>query len=270
MAEEDLERSEQATPKRKEEARKKGQVALSRDISSVAVFLGFIGIFIFFGARMVNDLLNTMGYIFKESASMVMNAEGVYYLFLSTSSDLFMVMLPLFIVLPLAGAGSQILQVGLNWSAEPLKWDLARISPKKGFKRIFSSRGVVELIKSILKIGVIGGISYILLMGEIETLISLNDAGFQQIVSLIPQLAIKLIIWLTLFLMVLSLPDFIFQKWKFEQDLKMSKHAVKEEFKQTETNPLIKARFKTLQKTLSRNKGSITIKRSELVDKKRE
>ena len=243
MAEQDLDRSEQATPKRREEARRKGQVALSRDISSVAVLMGFIGVFIFFGAKMVNDLLNTMGHIFKGSASMAMNSEGVYHLFLSTTSELFMVMLPLFIFLPLVGAGSQILQVGLNWSPEPLKWDLTRMSPLKGFKRIFSSRGLVEFIKSILKIGAVGFISYVLLMGEMETVISLNDADFRQIVSFIPQLALKLIIWLTLLLLVLALLDLIFQRWKFEQDLRMSKHALKEEFKQTETNPLRKKFF---------------------------
>jgi len=214
---------------------------------------------------MVHDMLNTMEHIFKGSASFSVHSEGVYHLFLSTTSELFMVMLPLFIFLPIVGAGSQILQVGFNFSAEPLKWDLTRMSPLKGLKRIFSSKGLVEFIKSILKMGTVGFISYVLIMGEMETLITLNDAGFRQIVSFIPQLALKLIIWLTLLLLVLALLDLIFQRWKFEQDIRMSKHAVKEEFKQMEGDPLIKARMKSLQKSFSRNRMISEVSDADIV-----
>jgi flagellar biosynthetic protein FlhB len=254
MAEQNLERTEQATPKRREEARRKGMVASSREIPSVAILLAALGVFAFFGPGLFHGLLETMGEIFILSGTATLDTEGVYRLFLMLSMDLLALLAPWILGLTLIGVSSHVAQVGLHVNSESFAFNASRINPIQGLKRLVSVRGWVEVIKGFLKIGLIGYLTYHFIHGEIGQLISLTEAGLDQVLIVTGKMAFRLMLWLSGMLLTLAVLDYAFQRWQYERDLRMTRQEIKEEYTQTEGNPMIKARIKAIQRALTRNR----------------
>lgn len=148
--------------------------------------------------------------------------------------------------------GASIAQSGWNITFEPLKPSVESISPIKGFKRIFSLKGLFELVKAILKIAVVGPIVYFMISGNMDRIMGLLALGLPQILSQVGSLMTSLLVQMIIAFILLTIIDFFYQKWQYKEDLKMTKKEVKDEHKEREGDPQMKGRRREFAQELAR------------------
>ena len=266
MAEESFEdKTEQPTPKRREEARKKGQVAKSRELPSVAVLLSGIFTLMFFCSYIYSYIQKIM----KESFSLpLLNDVSVsgFILFAERMLSLFILaMIPIFAAIFITAILTNVMQVGFMLSYESLKPTLSKINPIKGFGRLFSKQSFVELFKSLLKLAIIGGVGYIAVKGEMKELPLLGDMEIASIIVYILRTAFMIIVKCVFAMLFLVAIDYAFQKWDFEKKLKMSKKEIKDEHKSTEGDPLVKSRIRSIQMQMARKRMMQAVPQADVV-----
>jgi flagellar biosynthetic protein FlhB len=265
MAEQDLEKSEQATPRRKQEAREKGQVARSREIPSVAVMAAGAGALYFFLPMISVELLRITREMFLGSQTLRLDQDNLYPFVVEVVTRLASWLLPLMGILALTGIAANVLQFGFLWSGEALSPKFSRINPLEGMKRILSLHTVAELIKSLLKIAVVGGVAYMLIQRELGHFPSLGDMAITQLLSYLLMLALKLFLWTGVALACMALLDFAFQKWEYEKSIRMTKEEVREELKRSEGDPITKARIRSLQREMARKRMMSSVPKADVV-----
>jgi flagellar biosynthetic protein FlhB len=266
MAEGDLqEKTEQATPRKRSEARKKGQVGKSSEIPSVAVLLAGLSTLYLFGAYMYSHIKSLMQDTFSMVA--VPNQGLAEFLVLGNIViERFIVMvLPVMIAVFVTAILSNVLQIGFMLSWETVTPKLSKISPIKGIQKLFSKKTIMELFKSLAKLALVGVIAYVTVKGEMDRLPSLADREVQAILLYVLKVAFKIFIRVSMAMIFLALLDFWFQKWQFEQQLKMTKQEVKEEFKRTEGDPLVKSRIKRIQYEIAKRRMMQEVPKADVV-----
>lgn len=260
-------RTEKATPKKRREARQKGQVFQSREITTTMVLLiTFISLRIF-GADIYAQLKGFFEKVFTEYPKtedlympdilMKVFVDGVLVFFRSAGPILLMSMLTGLIV--------SYAQVGFLFTTETLKPVFSRINPLSGMKRLFSLRSVIELLKAILKVGIVAYVSYSYMDGKAQTIVSLMDMDILSIAAFISITSVDLAVRICLSLLVLGAFDFAYQWWEFEKNMKMTKQEVKEELKQTEGNPEIRSRIRQKQRQLSMRRMMQEVPKADVV-----
>lgn len=267
MAEQDKnqEKTEQATPKRREEAREKGQVARSQEVTSVVV-LGACLIFFYFNAgHIVHQLSLLMANDFRAAARVDLTPGTAQALFWDYLYRLFILLAPLLLTVVIAGLAANILQVGIVFSGESLQPKLSKIDPFKGMQRLFSLKSFVELLKGILKIVVIGLAAWISIRGEISSFPRMIDQGAGGILLFLGKASFKILLATCLVLIVLAILDYTYQRWEFEKSLKMSRQDIKEEFRQSEGDPLVKARIRRIQRDMARKRMMAAVPKADVV-----
>jgi flagellar biosynthetic protein FlhB len=267
MAEQDKdqEKTEQATPKKRQEARKKGQVAKSREAASVAVLMACLTFFWFGASGMVEKIMSLANWLLTQSSQFNVDANNIYDLSISLAYKLSGILLPLFLAAFFIALLANYLQVGVVFSMESVMPKFSKIDPIKGFGKLFSIRSLVELAKNIFKISIIFFIVYITIKGELDNFTLLIDQSVWGILIYIGKLSFKIVLRVCLVLIILAILDYIYQKWEFEKNLKMSKQEIKDEFKQTEGNPLIKSRIKRLQRDAARKRMMASVPEADVV-----
>ena len=259
------EKTEPATPKRRQEARKRGQVAQSREIPSALVLLSGLGFFAFSGSWIFLNLSELMGGVFQNIGSLNFDGSSVYPLLSELFQRVFMILMPLMLVVLVAGIAANLLQIGFLFTGEPLVPKLSKLDPVKGIKKLFSLRSLVELVKSLFKVVFVGGIAFLLLKGELETIPSLMQMGVGDILSFIGKVAFKICFYTCLVLIVLAALDYAYQRWQHERELKMTKQEVKDELKQREGDPTVKARIKRVQREMSQRRMMEMVPEADVV-----
>lgn len=247
------ERTEAASPRRRHEAREKGQVAKSREIASVAVLMAGLIVFYFFGREMFQSLEGVMRRFIVESGSFDLSQEGLYKLYKATLINIAYLLLPL-VFFPLVGIAASMAQVGLLFTAEPLMPNLSRINPLEGFKRLISPAALVEMIKGILKLAIISYAAYLGIKDEMSNFTGLADMEIRRIASYIGYSSLRIFVKTSWVLIILAILDYVFQRREMEKSIRMTKHEVKEEFKETEGQPLIKSKIKSLQRQMAKGR----------------
>ena len=266
MAEGNLqEKTERATPRKRSEARKKGQVGKSREIPSVAVLLAGLSTLYLFGAYMYNHIKCLMQDTFSMIA--VPNHSLSWFLaFGNIVMERFIVMvLPVMIAVFITAILSNVLQVGWLLSWESVTPKLSKISPIKGIQRLFSKQTLMELFKSLAKLALVGVIAYVTVKGETDRLPSLADMEVQAILLYVLKGGLKIFIKVSLVMILLAALDYWFQRWQFEQQLKMTRQEVKEEYKRTEGDPLVKSRIKKIQYEIAKRRMMQEIPKADVV-----
>lgn len=245
------EKTEEATPHRKQEARKKGQVAKSTDLNAA---LGLLVVMLVVFALKDYFLKYTLGFldlILGNWLAKPLSQENLRHLGAEMMGAYFSLMAPLFVAAVSIGILSNAGQVGLKISTESIKPKLSHLNPIQGFKRMFSRRALVELAKSLLKILIVGFISYKIIAGALENLLFLVDMQLFQSVQLISSIIFKIGMAVISAFLIIAILDYIFQRWEFKKNIRMSKQEVKEEFKQLEGDPLLKAKLREKQRQLA-------------------
>ena len=255
MAEESFQdKSEPASPKKQEDARKKGDVAKSRELSSTAILTAGI-VFMFFNAKdMAMELGNNILKSFSQIPDIISNKDFVPTIVSSVIIDFLLLIIPMMIVLMIVALLTNLLQTGIIFSVEPLTPKVSKIDPIKGLGKVFSKRSLVELAKSILKIAIVGWVAFSALKDDIPHLIPLLYQENTQIFALLGELAFKVLVRCCCIIMVMAILDFMYQKWEHSEKLKMTKQEVKDEHRQSEGDPMVKSRIKAIQREMARRR----------------
>ncbi len=259
-------RTEQATPKRRQDARKKGQVAQSREIPSVVILLMSLGVFFFGGSWMFWNLSGYMADSLKGAALFQLaDVDSAAMLFVETFRIILRILLPLLLTVFVAGLAGNVGQFGFLFSSEALAPKWTKLNPLSGIKRMFSLRSLVELVKSILKILFVGTVAYLMLRKELELIPSLTHQSVGDILAFVGRVSFKICLNVCLALMILAILDFAYQRWEHEKSLKMTKQEVKDEFKQTEGDPKVKARIRSIQLETARQRMMEAVPTADVV-----
>ena len=261
------EKTEKATPKKRQEARKKGQVLQSREITSAVVLLFIFAALKISGGYMFSQMMSFS----KKVMAKYPEIEDLYTfstlpaLFLETIILVFKITGPLFAVAVVTGVVGGYAQVGFLFTTETLALKLNRINPFNGLKRIFSTHGAAELVKSIAKIAVIGYIAYAYLNAEKAKAMVLMDMEVVSIASYIGSVAVNTAMRICVALVLMGILDYGYQWWEYEKNLKMTKQELKEEYKQTEGNPEIKSKIKQKQRQISMRRMLHEVPKADVV-----
>ena len=260
------ERTERATGKRRMEARKRGQVALSREIPSTLILMTLLGVLYFSGARVFEDLIRLFGGFFGQLHSIRLHTvSDAGALATELVQACFRLLAPMVLPLMIAGLAGNMMQVGFEIHTEPLAPKLSKLNPVAGLKRIFSVRGLVEMAKSIAKIAFISAIAWSVVSGylvEFPTLMRRDLGGIWEFTH---TAAFRIIVYVCLAMIVLAALDYAYQRWQYEQSLKMTKQEVKDERKQTEGDPQVKGRIRSLQRQAAYHRMIAEVPKSDVV-----
>jgi flagellar biosynthetic protein FlhB len=266
MAEESFEeKTEKATPRKMEEARRKGEVAKSKELPSVAVLLSGLITLTLFGSYMYSHIQVIM----KEAFSLItlgdlsvpdfmVFAQRMITLFISAIS-------PLLAAVFITAILSNIMQVGFVLSAESIKPKLSKFNPIKGIGRLFSKQSFMELFKSLLKLAIVGAVAYLTIRGEMKNIILLWEMELNSIMAYILLTIFKIFVRCTLAMIFLVIIDYAFQRWDFEKRMKMTKKEVKDELKRTEGDPLVKSRIRSIQMQMARKRMMQAVPQADVV-----
>lgn len=260
-------KTEKATPKKRQDARKKGQVLQSKEITSAFVLL-----FIFLALRLLGGYMyNEITYFTKVVLTEYVNIpdlytiNGITKLFMLSGIELIKICGPILGVALITGLIAEYAQVGFLFTFENLKFKFERISPLSGLKRIFSLRSVVELVKSIIKLAIVGFIAYSYIKSQADGVLTMMDMDAIGVASFIASSVVDLAIRICIALIFIGAVDYIYQWYEFEKNLKMSKHEIKEEFKQTEGNPEIKSKIRQKQRQISMSRMLGDVPKADVV-----
>lgn len=269
MAEDKSNKTEPATPKRKEEARRKGQVAMSRDVSTAAILLGGIGLL----AAMLPVGLQRMTEMTREKLTLSfpaefyegMSIEQVYTVVIQAGITVFALSLPIVVGVLVLGSAASLLQTGLLWKSNGLQPEFARINPIKGLSKMASFRSVMELIKGLLKIAIVTGVGLWVARDDIFRIPALIEFDMGSVLQVTGWLSLKVGLTVSGSIAVLAVLDYLYQRYEWERSLRMSKEEIKEEHKSTEGDPLIKSRVRTVQRELTKKRMMAAVKTADVV-----
>lgn len=264
MPEELQERTEQATPRRRERARQKGEVPRSRDLTGVVapwlVFLYFV-----FSSGFIFSVMEHM----KESFLRIKNADfasGALLIFCKEEIKWFFAQfLPLAFVLIIGILLVHFIQTGFLFTGAPLVPDISRISPLKGIKRLFSLNALFETVKGVLKLVALGFVIYLVLEKNVEIIPLMVDMEVGSIAGLTVKQIFQLVLASLIMLTIFAFIDFGYQRWQYERNLRMTRQELKEEYKETEGSPLLRARIRSLQRELARRRMMQEVPKADVV-----
>ena len=264
MDEESGEKKHEATPHKREEALRKGQIGKSQDLPAAFVLLAAVLLLMTVGHEVAKLFATYTRFSLREPFLLIAeNMEGgglfnsVIAHFYGTAIQFLEKMALFFGVLFLVAVGANIAQVGFLWLPEKLAVDPSHLNPIKGFGRIFSMQSVMRLLMGIAKIIICGIVAYFAIRNDIGNILGLTEYDEKQIAAFLVTMLLKVALQIAVALVILALLDFMYQKWKFNQDLRMTDQELKDEMKNTLGNPEIRSRRRQMQQELVRNQQSI-------------
>lgn len=261
----DLEKTEQPSARRLEQAREEGQVPQSRELSTFLVLVvGVLGLWVL-GGWMSERVLAVLRHGFAFERAVAFDER----LMLKDFGDLFtqaiLTLLPLFAILMLAAIAAPILLGGFVFSPKALGIKLSRLDPIAGFGRMFSVHGLAELVKSLLKTALVGGMSALVFYREHEHVFSLMNMTLGRALPEFLQMLLLSSLLIVLGLALVALLDVPFQLWQYYRNLRMTKEEVKQEYKEQEGDPHIKARIRSVQMEMARRRMMSEVPKADVV-----
>ncbi|SHG57779.1 flagellar biosynthetic protein FlhB [Thermosyntropha lipolytica DSM 11003] len=259
------EKTEQPTPRRREEARKKGQVFKSNDLNSAVVLVaGTVALFIISPYMLESFKAFTAVFILEKSQE-EFSFLYAYRLFVETLWVMAKMVGPVFLATFLAALLITYLQVGFVFSGEPLRPKLERLNPVEGFKRIFSKRALVELLKSVLKVLVTGYIVYTVIKKDFSLFTHMIDMELIACIKAMRSIVFEIALKVGIAFIIIGILDYLYQRYEYEKSLKMSKYDIKQEYKETEGDPLIKSRQRQIQREMAMRRMMAEVPKADVV-----
>ena len=265
MAENDSDKTQDATPHRRQQARDEGQVAKSQDLASSALLLVGLAALLWLGGPLAEMLgryateqlggepwLTTDPQFFTAHGQRLAGLLGWY-------------LLPIFAVLLVTGVAANFLQVGFLFLPEKLAPDLTRLDPLQGLARLFSLGNLVRLVMGLLKMALVGGVAYASLYGQRNKILGMSEMLTPEIAAFLVEVIIWTSLKIALALLLLAILDYGFQWWKQERDLRMTTQEVREELRNLEANPQMTARRKQVQRELALHRLASAVPKADAV-----
>jgi len=246
MAEQE-DRTERGTQKKRDEAREKGQIVRSRDMVALSVMTGILFMLYFTGRSLMEHMSRMMGDMLG-----LRYGRDPYQAMYAAGMETFWLLMPFFVIAVLTALLSSVAQGG--FLVKPLKLNLEKLSPLNGMKRLFSLQGLMEFGKSLLKF-VAGGLAFYFIISKAVVVIpQLTAMDLQGIMSASMKLIAQSVMYGFGFFAVIAVIDYFLQKWQFERSIRMSKKEIRDEFKESEGDPIMRSRIRSLQKERARRR----------------
>lgn len=259
------EKTEKATPNKRREARKKGQVAKSHEVSSAMTLLFAFAVLLLDGKSFVEGCFNIFRQCFQEYLLWNVSLSNTQVIYKQLLWEAAQLITPIFACVIAAGLISNFAQVGFSFNAEGLKMKFSKINPLQGAKNIFSFRAVVELIKSILKILITSVVVYLIIWNQKEELFSLGQKNIWDASQFIGSLILQIGIAASASLIILAAADYAYQKFDYEKKLRMSKQEIKDEFKKMEGDPVIKGKRRAKQREIAMSRMIQEVPKADVI-----
>ena len=261
----DSSKTEKATPKKRRDERKKGNVFLSQDAVSVATLVGACSAFFLLEPHIAQELGGYLNFCLERCRVSGDMSELLSDLLLQGVIVVLKTALPLLLVTALCAVAATFAQTRMLVSGELMKPKFNRISPLSGFKRLFSLRSLVDALKGILKITVLMIMIYLSLKDSFLESSKYLYTGLQAACVHLMDVGRQMILRITIAFLAIAAADFLYQWWHFERELRMSKEEIKEEYKQTEGDPQIKGKIKEMQRRRAMSRMMQQVPKADVV-----
>lgn len=261
----DQEKTEEPTQQRRDDFRKRGQVAQTKEFASALFLFSALLVFSMAGDFFLKQLSDVFTLSFSDYLIRAVRDGDWMVAAKFAIGKVFLITGPIFGFLWIISFASGALQIGFLYNEEALQFKPERLNPVEGFKKIFSLRSVVEGVKAVLKVMAVGGIAYVILKDEIVVLPQLVNFSIEQMFGYVGDVIFKLIAAVGFFVLVISGLDFLFQKFDLEKKMMMSRQEIKEEMKSREGDPLIKARIKKVQREMANKRMMEDVQKADVI-----
>lgn len=265
------EKTEQPTSKKLDDARKEGQVAKSKEVgNAVGIMAMFVLIKIYIGT-LGNNFIGVFENLYSQIPGTIKEYDGNVPMasivtFVRTSMiRTLLLLLPFLLVAFVVAFVCDVVQVQWKPTAKPLQPKFSKLNPLNGFKRIFSANSLIELLKAILKLTLVGYVVYSYIKGVASDVFLLYDMPINQAIGLIGEIVVDLGIRIAAVYVIIAAADFAYQKWKFNEDMKMTKQEVKDEYKNQEGDPAVKGKQKQRMREASMRRMMQELPKADVV-----
>jgi flagellar biosynthetic protein FlhB len=259
------ERTERATGRRRAEARRKGQVAKSREIPSVMVLLTALSVLFVMSSYIFHQLASVMVQSFQHLEAQFINGENIQAISLEIIGSLFRIVSPVMAGVLVVALLSNYVQIGSVFSLEAIQPKFSKLNPLSGLKRVVSKQSVVELLKSLFKFLIIGWAAYSVIRDELPRILTLMDRETMGVLQFVGSVSMRIFFRSLLVMIGLAALDYGFQRWSYEKSLRMTKREVQEEYKTTEGDPLIKSRIRSVQREMARKRMMAEVPKADVI-----
>jgi flagellar biosynthetic protein FlhB len=265
MSEDYQDKTEQPTPKRRSEARKKGKVARSKDLSGALVLLTGLLSLIIWGPTLGGKVIEMLKVYLGQIRPGLLGPNQISAIFMGFALTMGGMLTPIFVSLSAAAVLGTYAQVGKILSTESITPDLSRLQLFKGLQRFFSLNTYVELAHSIAKVTIISVVAYYSVKRELPNFLPLLDQEVGQMALYLTGTTFRVAARIILALVALGALDYLYQRYRFEKDLKMTKQEVKDEMRQVEGDPKVKARIRSLMKQMANKRMMAAVPEADVV-----
>jgi flagellar biosynthetic protein FlhB len=254
MADEAGEKSEEPSQHRIDEARKKGDVAASKELNSVLILGGTFSVLVMSSLYMFEVLTEYIEWLYGMDVTKAYTEEMGVRILRETFFTMGKCIAPVSITSMVLGIMSQVMQVGILYSPDSLQPKFDRLNPQQGFKKLFSKKAVGEVVKAVFKFSIVLTITYFVLSENITSFIGYLHTEAGEAFSYGQTFAMKLAVSIILGLFLVALADFAWEKHLYTEKLRMTKQQVKEEHKQNDGNPEVKQKIRAIQREMAQNR----------------
>lgn len=258
-------KTEEPTGKRLSEARKKGQVARSKELNNFVTLIVSATLFFYFGQSMVLGLLSMMRHQFELSRTVIFDPATPLIHFKLAMQEGYVVIIPLMVILLIADLLTPMLMGGWNFASEAVQPKFSKLNPLKGIKKIFGIQGVMELIKAIVKVLLIGFVAWNLFNLYFDDFMSLSHRTPAQAIFRAGQIIVISVLVLSATLLLLVLIDVPYQLWNHHRQLKMTKQEVRDEMKESEGRPEVKSKIRQLQMQAAQRRMMEAVPKADVI-----
>ena len=258
-------KTEQATDSRREDFRKRGQVAMTRELGTALVFLASAGLLYVMARFFFTNIAEVFNVAFGASMLKFVKAGEYSDLLWFAGGKILLLVSPVMFGTLVIGVASTLVQTGFLQVEDALSLNLGRLNPMSAIGRIFSMKGIGELVKSMLKMIVVCWTMYLLLKSEIHMIPYLSTLSIPEIFAYLGRVIFKLLMGTGIFMLVIAVADYFFQRWQLEKEMMMSKQEIKEEHKSREGDPMIKARIRKIQREISQRKMMQNVPKADVI-----
>ena len=258
-------KTEDPTPRKLEESKKKGQVATSREVNHWFLVLAGTIATLMFAPQAMRDLRDALGVYIVHAGTLAADANGLNELLATTLGDVAVAIMPVLMLLVVAALAAGLIQNGLIISVEPIIPKLEKLSLMKGLKRLFSLRALVEFAKGLLKIAIVGTVIILVLVPKFDEIAISIYLPVTESLVLLGDLAVRMMISVVAVMTVITVVDVLYQRFEHMKSQRMSRQEVKEEMKQTEGDPHVKGRLRQLRAERSRQRMMAKVPEADVV-----
>lgn len=265
MADSDQERTEQATAKRRKDFREKGQVAQSKEVHTAALMTATLLLWTFYAPLFWRNLSGILAHWWNLVGDFEVTPLSVVVLLGQLLQQTALLLAPILLMTLVVGVMSSYLQIGWLFTTKPMIPDLTKFNPVTGLGRLFSKRSLVEVAKSLFKVLLVGVVAYKAVIADFDQALDLVAMDVSDAVTYLGRVAGRIMLRTCGIMILLGLVDFLYVRWEMEEKMKMTKQEQKEEHKESEGDPQIKSRIRSLQMQAARRRMMAEVPKADVV-----